>query len=195
MKRIGLLGGSFDPVHVAHTALAQTALTSLNLQQVQLIPAAQPWQRAPLQASPRQRYDMLTLALADLPDLTVNPIEIDRGGLSYTIDTVRALPQDAHYVCLLGADQLQNFCTWRNWQEIAQHLTLAVAARPGASLHAPEALLAWLGHHKRHLETLDFTPMRVSSSQIRRRLAHGQPTEHLLAPSVAAYIAKHHLYR
>ena len=86
MKRIGLLGGSFDPVHVAHVALARNALQTLGLAAVQLIPAANPWQRAALHATGEQRCDMLELAIAGQDGLVVNPIEIERGGPTYTID-------------------------------------------------------------------------------------------------------------
>ena len=195
MKRIGLLGGSFDPVHVAHIALAQNALQSLGLAQVQLIPAANPWQRAALHATAQQRRDMLELAIDGHPGLAVNPIEIDRGGATYTIDTLRALPQDARYVWLLGADQLANFCTWRDWQDIARQVDLAVATRPGTALSAPPALAEHLRSLGRDLQELPFSPMPVSASQIRQRLAQGESTEGLLDPAVTAYIAAHHLYR
>lgn len=195
MKRIGLLGGSFDPVHVAHVALAQTALRALGLAEVQLIPAANPWQRAALRATAGQRLDMLRLAVAGHPGLAVNPVEIERGGATYTIDTLRALPRDAHYVWLLGADQLANFCTWRDWQDIARLVDLAVATRPGTALNAPPALAEHLRILGRELQELPFAPMPVSASQIRQRLAQGESTEGLLAAPVAAYIAAHHLYR
>lgn len=194
MKRIGLLGGSFDPVHLAHIALAQNALQSLGLAEVQLIPAANPWQRAALHATAEQRRDMLQLAIAGHAGLVVNPIEIERGGATYTIDTLRALPQDARYVWLLGTDQLANFCTWRNWQDIASLVDLAVATRPGTKLSAPPALAAHLLSQGRKLQELPFTPMPVSASEIRRRLAQGESTDGMLAAPVAAYIAAHHLY-
>lgn len=195
MKRIGLLGGSFDPVHVAHVALAQCALNELDLEQVQLIPAGNPWQRAELHATGRQRIDMLELATSEAPGLVVNPIEIERAGATYTIDTLRALPKTARYVWLLGADQLANFCTWRDWQEIAKSVDLAVATRPGTALVAPPQLSDWLASQQRSLEELPFIPMAVSASLIRQRLARGESTEGLLAPTVARYIAAHNLYR
>ncbi len=195
MKRIGLLGGSFDPVHVAHIALARSALQALDLAEVQLIPAANPWQRAALHATAQQRRDMLELAIDGHPGLAVNPIEIDRGGATYTIDTLRALPRDARYVWLLGADQLANFCTWRDWQDIARQVDLAVATRPGTALSAPPALAEHLRSLGRDLQELPFSPMPVSASQIRQRLAQGESTEGLLDPAVTAYIAAHHLYR
>ena len=195
MKRIGLLGGSFDPVHVAHVALARNALQTLGLAAVQLIPAANPWQRAALHATGEQRCDMLELAIAGQDGLVVNPIEIERGGPTYTIDTLRALPRDSRYVWLLGADQLANFCTWRNWRDIASLVDLAVATRPGTPLKPPAELSAWLDEHGHRLEELPFAPMAVSASEIRRRLAAGESTDGLLPPAVAAYIAAHQLYR
>ncbi|MFY2610076.1 nicotinate (nicotinamide) nucleotide adenylyltransferase [Achromobacter ruhlandii] len=195
MKRIGLLGGSFDPVHVAHVALAENALRALGLAQVQLIPAANPWQRAALHATADQRRAMLELAIAGHDGLAVNPIELERGGATYTIDTLRALPADARYVWLLGADQLANFCTWQSWREIASLVDLAVATRPGTLLAPPAELADWLRGQGRQLEELPFAPMPVSASQIRERLARGEPTDGLLAAPVAAYIAAHHLYR
>ncbi|MEN4921943.1 nicotinate (nicotinamide) nucleotide adenylyltransferase [Achromobacter spanius] len=195
MKRIGLLGGSFDPVHVAHIALAENALQALGLAQVQLIPAANPWQRAALHASGDARLAMLQLAIAGHPGLVVNPIEIKRGGATYTIDTLRALPQDARYVWLLGADQLANFCTWRDWRDISRLVDLAVATRPGTALSAPPELAHWLASLGHELYELPFAPMPVSASDIRRRLAQGEPTDGLLDAPVAAYIAAHHLYR
>ncbi|WP_459618075.1 nicotinate (nicotinamide) nucleotide adenylyltransferase [Bordetella sp. 2513F-2] len=194
MKRIGLLGGSFDPVHLAHVALALAALRSLDLKQVQLLPAANPWQREPLKAAPQHRLRMLELATADHPDLAVNDMEIARGGPTYTIDTIRALPPAA-YVWLLGTDQLANFCSWREWQEIAARVDLAVATRPGTPLRAPQELERYLAARNRAVEALPFTPMDVSASDIRERLARGDSTGGLLHPDVAAYIATHGLYR
>lgn len=195
MTRVGLLGGSFDPVHVAHIALADNALRALGLAQVQLIPAANPWQRAALRATAVQRRAMLELAIAGHVGLVLNPIELERGGPTYTIDTLRALPADTRHVWLLGADQLANFCTWRDWRDIVRLVDLAVATRPGTPLAPPSELAGWLRGQRRQLEELPFAPMPVSASQIRQRLAQGESTDGLLAAPVAAYIATHHLYR
>lgn len=195
--RIGLLGGSFDPIHLAHLALAQTALTALPLSQVQLLPAANPWQRAPLNAAPEHRLNMIKLAIDGQPNLAVNPIEIERGGATYTIDTLRALPAGARYVWILGADQLVNFCTWHKWQDISTLVELAVATRAGTPLAPPAELTDWLAAQtpERELITLPFTPMAISASDIRDRLKRDDTTEGLLPPQVARYIATHGLYR
>jgi nicotinate-nucleotide adenylyltransferase len=195
VKRVGLLGGSFDPVHQAHLALARAALSELELDQVQFIPAGNPWQRAPLRAAGSHRRRMIELAIAGDPRLAVNPIELERDGPTYTIDTLKALPQDAKYVWLLGADQLANFCTWRQWKEIVRYVDLAVASRPGTSLAAPAELQAWLHDLGRPLLQLPFTPLAISASDIRRRLAGGDSTAGLLPPAVADYIADQGLYQ
>ncbi|GAB3334917.1 nicotinate (nicotinamide) nucleotide adenylyltransferase [Bordetella tumulicola] len=192
-----MLGGSFDPIHLAHLALAQAALTALPLSQVQFLPAANPWQRAPLNAAPAHRLNMIKLAIDGQPNLEVNPIELERGGATYTIDTLRALPAGARYVWILGADQLVNFCTWHKWQDISTLVELAVATRPGTPLAPPAELTGWLAAQtpERALITLPFTPMAVSASDIRDRLKQGDTTEGLLPPQVARYIATHGLYR
>jgi len=193
--KIGLLGGSFDPVHQAHLALAQAALAHCGLDQVQFIPAAAPWQRKPLSASPAHRLAMLHLALLDQPGLSINSIEIERGGPTYTIDTVRALPAGASYYWILGADQLANFCTWHKWREIARSVRLLVAQRPGTPLTPPPELARQLSQDGLALLELPFPAMPVSASDIRIRLAEGAPTDGQLHPAVADYIARHGLYR
>ena len=195
MKRVGLLGGSFDPVHVAHIALAQNALQSLGLAQVQLIPAANPWQRAALNATGEERRAMLDLAIAGHPGPGVNPLAIAPGGGNLPKLPLGGVPEDARYVWLLGADQLANFCTWRSWRDIASLVDLAVATRPGTALSAPPELAQWLQEQGRVLQELPFPPMPVSASEIRRRLSQGESTDGLLDASVAAYIAAHKLYR
>lgn len=194
-KNIGLLGGSFDPVHLAHIDLAEVAWRTLRLDEVQLIPAADPWQRQPLCATSEQRLAMLHISICGRPHLHVNPIEIQRGGKTYTIDTLRQLPSAAAYYWILGADQLQNFCSWHAWREIISLVTLAVAQRPGSPLAAPQALLSELNRHGRRLIELPFEPTPVSASLIRSRIAALEPTEGLLDVAVAQYIEQNGLYR
>jgi nicotinate-nucleotide adenylyltransferase len=194
LNRIGLLGGSFDPVHLAHIALARTALQALGLEQVQLLPAGEPWQRGPLQARPEQRCEMIRLAIANEPGLTLNTMEVDRDGSTYTVDTLRALPAGKRYAWILGADQLANFCSWREWQEIARLVDLAVAVRPGTPLAAPPDLQQYLTQQGRAIEQLPFAAMPVSASDIRQRLAQDLPVDDLLAEPVRRYIKTHRLY-
>ena len=193
--RIGLLGGSFDPVHCAHLALASAVREALGLDQVQLIPAGQPWQRLPLGASPSQRLEMVTLAIKGHTGLTANPIETDRSGPTYTLETLNALPQGPDYFWILGADQLSNFCTWRNWSEIAARVQLVVAQRPGSPLTVPQELSQWLTANQRELIELPFHPLDVSANEIRNRITRGESTSDLIPEVVAQYISEHGLYR
>ena len=191
----GLLGGSFDPVHFAHIELARQALRHLGLDGVTLIPAAQPWQRAALGASSEQRLAMLELAVQGETGLDVSALEIERGGPTYTIDTVLALPSNKDYFWILGADQLANFCTWKQWDDIAEKVELAVAARPGSAMSVPPALREWLTSHARQLHFIPMEPMELSATAIRQRVSSGQAIDGMVHPSVAQYIQRHGLYR
>ncbi|VCU68956.1 Nicotinate-nucleotide adenylyltransferase [Pigmentiphaga humi] len=202
VPHIGLLGGSFDPIHTAHVALALTALEHLQADSVQLIPAAAPWQRQPLAATAEQRAEMAALAVAGHPGLAVNRIEIERGGPSYTVDTLRELTREAReqgrpvrYVWILGADQLANFCTWNDWQEIVALADLAVAARPGAQPEPSAPLTETMRACGSLLHRLPMPEMAVSSSAIRQRLARGESIEGLVPAAVSQYITQHRLYQ
>ncbi|CAM5194485.1 putative nicotinate-nucleotide adenylyltransferase OS=Castellaniella defragrans OX=75697 GN=nadD PE=3 SV=1 [Castellaniella defragrans] len=192
VQSVGLLGGSFDPVHRAHIALAQAALDALALDHVELVPAARPWQRGDLGAAPEHRLNMLRLACADHPRLRVNPIEIERAGATYTLDTLLALPQGPRYTWILGADQLANFCTWHRWRDIVQRVRLAVAQRPGTSLTPPDELAAALPAGS--LCHIPFAAWDVSATAIRESLATGRPVDDMLDPRVLDYIQTHRLY-
>lgn len=194
-ERIGLLGGSFDPVHLAHIALANAALYSLQLHQVQLLPAAQPWQKEQLGAPAAHRIAMLELACAPYYHLVVNPIEIERGGPTYTYDTVSQLPSDNDYFWILGSDQLQNFTSWHYWQRILDHVQLAVAKRPDASLQAPPELEHYLQSQNKVLHHIDFAPTSISATLIRERLQQHQSVASMVPQTVVHYIEQHHLYQ
>lgn len=195
IKRVGLLGGSFDPVHLTHVALAETARQTLGLDQVQMIPAASPWQRGTLAANGTHRLAMLQLATRDLPWIHVNPLELERSGTTYTIDTIRQLPPNIDYYWIMGSDQLENFCSWHRWEEIARRVCLAVALRPGSTLQAPSALQELLSRMARPLTPLPFDPSPVSATAIRQCLADGESTEGLLDVAVAQYIQQNALYQ
>ncbi|WP_323000308.1 nicotinate (nicotinamide) nucleotide adenylyltransferase [Castellaniella sp.] len=193
MPQVGLLGGSFDPVHRAHIALAQAACRALRLAYVELLPAGRPWQRDQLGASAEHRLAMLQLACGDDPHLRINPIELQRPGATYTIDTLEALPPNARYTWILGADQLANFCTWHRWRDILRHVRLAVAQRPGASLTPPAELARALAPGG--LIHIPFPIQDVSASTIRQELAQGALPSSQLDPLVLGYIRTHQLYQ
>jgi len=194
--RIGLLGGSFDPVHTAHIALAKSARSTLDLDQVQLIPAANPWQREPLKASSQHRLAMLDLAIKRCNWLAINTIEIDRGGKTYTVDTLRNLPLHNQYYWIMGSDQLRNFCTWQSWQEITERVVLAVAHRPGSPPQAPRALQRYLDMLGREIVSLPLPVLEISATEIRDQLAQGlTPSNNMLDDDVMTYISTHGLYQ
>ncbi|MFA5522561.1 MAG: nicotinate (nicotinamide) nucleotide adenylyltransferase [Castellaniella sp.] len=193
-SRVGLLGGSFDPVHLAHITIAQAAYTQLHLDEVQLIPAARPWQRSPLQASSEHRLAMLALVCERRDWLRINTLEIERNGPTYTIDTLRALPPDIAYYWILGGDQLRNFCSWHAWQEIAASVQLAVAPRADGLTAIPRALEAHLSSLGRRLIHLELPCQPVSATDIRARIAGRREVAHLLDPAVLDYIREHGLY-
>ena len=190
-RRIGLLGGSFDPVHNAHIALACIALDTLALDELRWVPAGEPWQKTRRITAARHRVAMIELAMAGEPRFKLERCEIDRSGPSYTLDTVRAVRQaepDAQWFLVVGQDQLANLHTWHGWQELLGLVTLTVAARPGAA-KAVDAQV-----QGRAYRVLPLPAMDVAATTIRERVARGQPIDALVPPAVARYIARHNLY-
>lgn len=189
----GLLGGSFDPVHLAHLALARAAREALQLDWVELLPAGEPWQRPALGASSGHRLNMLQIACENESAIRINTIELQRAGPSYTIDTLLQLPRDIKYTWILGSDQLNNFCTWHRWQEIIHIVRLAVALRPGSELDPPAGLLRELPADG--MAIIPFEPSPISATAIRTALAHGKPVANMLDERVLEYVHRHRLYQ
>lgn len=193
-RRVGIFGGSFDPVHNGHVALARLALGYLALDQVVWIPAGHPWQKARRLAPADHRLAMVRAAVADEPRFSVDDCEIRRPGPSYTLDTVRELrarwPWVPEWFLLLGEDQYAGLPTWHGWQDLVQCVTLAVAARD-ARAPVPAGALRAVPHR---LEVLPLPAWPVSSTLVRQRLAAGQDVDDLVPPAVARYIACHRLY-
>ena len=194
-RKIGLFGGSFNPIHNAHLRLALSAWQFLDLAQVQLLPAGQPWQKKPLQVSAENRLAMLRLAIQDMPQLQINTMEIERDGPTYTIDTLKSLPPDANYYWLMGSDQLNNFCTWKAWQEILDYVQLVVVQRPGYQAQVPPELADELRHKNDHLIMMPFDELDISSSEIRQKLLNKQDVSTLVPTAVLDYIKAWGLYQ
>ena len=192
--RIGLFGGSFDPPHRAHLALARVALQTLALDELRWLPAGVPWQKTSRSlSSAEHRLAMLAALLADEPGQVIDDRELRRSGPTYTIDTVRELQAerpDAQWFFILGQDQYGRFDTWRDWPELLSRLTLAVAARDGRTATPPAALVA-VPHR---LEVLPLPRLDMAASDIRARAAAGQPITALVGERVARYIDQHRLY-
>jgi nicotinate-nucleotide adenylyltransferase len=194
-RRIGVFGGSFDPPHLAHLALARAARDALALDELRLLPAGQPWQKAGQALAPAaDREAMLRLLVAGQAGLVVDPRELHRDGPSYTIDTLRELAAEqpgAMLFLVVGADQFARLDTWREAEAILDLATLAVAARAGQSPQPPAAWaqrpLVW--------RELPMPPSAISATEVRRRVAAGAPTAALVGAAVAGYIDQHQLYR
>jgi nicotinate-nucleotide adenylyltransferase len=192
MKRVGVFGGSFDPVHNAHVALAKLALEQFELDEVRWIPVGQPWQKSRRLSDGADREAMVRLAVAGEPRFVVDRTELRRRGISYTLDTVRELAAaepGTEWVLILGQDQYASLHTWRDWRELLAMVTLAIANRPGAE-PAVNAQIAKVPHHMVSLPMMD-----VSSTEVRRRVAAGESIASLVPPAVASYIERRRLYR
>lgn len=190
-ERLGLFGGSFDPVHRAHVALAKGALAELRLDRVLWLPAGQPWQKAGPLTPALHREAMLRLATAGEPRFVIDRRELERAGPSYTVDTVRELRAehpDAQLFLIIGQDQYAGFHTWQGWPDILQQVVLAVANRPGAAPAADPAV-------QRHRHQVVPLPMHdIAATDIRQRVSRGEGIDHLVPTEVARYIDLHGLY-
>jgi nicotinate-nucleotide adenylyltransferase len=192
MKRVGLFGGSFVPVHNTHVALARLALEQLHLDEVRWIPAGQPWQKTRVLASGADREAMVRLAIAGEPRFTLDRIELRRHGVTFTLDTVRLLAAAepaSEWFLILGQDQYATLHTWRDWRELVALVTLAIANRPDAE-PTVNAHIAKMPHQIVMLPMMD-----VSSTEVRRRVAAGEPIADLVPDAVARYIERRQLYR
>ena len=206
-----LLGGSFDPVHNGHLGLASRFGALLQPDALRLIPAGRPWQKPGLRTPADDRVAMLELAFANWPlPVEVDRQEIEREGASYTVDTLRALRaelgDEASLALAMGADQLQNLHTWRDWQRLFDHAHLCVASRPGSALQAaPEvgkefarraataAQIRGAPHGLAYVD--DQLAFDVSATALREALRTGKPAGGMLPAPVLDYIQQHHLYR
>ena len=190
--RIGLFGGSFDPVHVAHLALAHSALEQLALDELRWLPTAHSWQKREAPSPADDREAMLRIAIAGEPRFVLDARELRRAGPGYTLDTVRELQAErpgARWFLIIGQDQFEGLHTWHDWPELLARVTLAVAQRPGppGTVH-PQVRQA--------AQAPVLLPMMaVSSTEVRRRAAAGESLATLVPPGVARYIEDHRLYR
>ena len=191
-RRLGLFGGTFDPPHVAHLALARASLYHLGLDAVHWVVAGQPWQKARAITPAPHREAMVRAAIAGEPRFVLDRSELERDGPSYTIDTVRTLRAahpGAEWFLILGADQHAGLPSWHAWRELLGLVTLAVAQRPGAS-PVTDVELA-----RQAYRPVPLPPLDISATEIRERAARGLPLDGRVPPAVASYIDQHGLYR
>ena len=196
--RLGIYGGSFDPVQNAHLAVASACQRQAHLDAVWFTPTAiQPLKRTGPRASNSHRVELLRLAIKEEPTWRVCTIEIDRGGLSYTVDTLRQIHEDlpdADLFFLFGADALYDVAKWKEPQEIF-HLATPLVVRRDAQSTPDFDQLKQLCTEGTQPKLIEMPAMDVSSSEIRRRVAGGKTIDSLVPDAVAEFIAQHDLYR
>ena len=199
MPRIGLFGGTFDPIHNGHLHIARSFADELDLESVILLPAGDPYHKTTPRTAAHHRLAMAEIAAQADSRLAVSDCDIVRQGAPYTHDTVQIFRQHfpaAELWLLIGMDSLLQLHTWHRWQNLVRQCRIAAAPRPGSSLaQAPAPLQSWLAEAlpQGRLHILQTEPLSISSSQIRQQLT----TEHTspdIPPAVLGYIRQHQLY-
>jgi nicotinate-nucleotide adenylyltransferase len=185
---IGLFGGSFDPVHNGHLIVGQVAAEALGLETLRFVPAReQPFKQGLHGASAADRVAMLELAVAGTPGLSIEPIELERAGPSYTVDTLRALharEPGIELVLLLGADAAVDLPAWREAGEIPRLARVVVFARPGSTVPSLPSISC----------TVQVPAIDISATGIRQRVREGRSIRHWVPDPVAEYVLSHRLY-
>lgn len=188
--RIGVMGGTFDPIHHGHLVAASEVAHSFDLDEVVFVPTGEPWQKQNVSDS-EHRYLMTVIATASNPDFTVSRVDIDRDGPTYTIDTLRDLQEqrpEAELFFITGADAVAQILSWRDHDELWDLAHFVAVSRPGHVLSTD-------GLPTANVSQLEVPALSISSTACRARVSDGQPVWYLVPDGVVQYIAKHHLYR
>lgn len=190
-ERIGIFGGTFDPPHVGHLVVAVNVRHALALDRILMVVANVPWQKTGTRAiSPAdQRYAMVVAATHDVAGLEPSDIELQRGGNSYTADTLTTLRHenpDAAYFVIVGADAATGLATWERIDEVRAMATIVVVDRPGETFDS---------HHEAGIQRISSPRLEVSSSDLRARVVDGRPLDFLVPPAVIKCIDEFGLYR
>ncbi len=184
------MGGTFDPIHHGHLVAASEVAQSFDLDEVVFVPTGEPWQKSGVSLG-EHRYLMTVIATASNPRFTVSRVDIDRGGPTYTIDTLRDLKADrpdAEFFFITGADALAQILSWRDHDELWDLAHFVAVSRPGHVLSTD-------GLPTDDVSQLEIPALAISSTDCRDRVQRGNPVWYLVPDGVVQYIAKHHLYR
>ncbi|MBT2400930.1 nicotinate-nucleotide adenylyltransferase [Streptomyces sp. ISL-100] len=191
-RRLGVMGGTFDPIHHGHLVAASEVAAQFHLDEVVFVPTGQPWQKSHKHVSPAEdRYLMTVIATASNPQFSVSRIDIDRGGPTYTIDTLRDLRElnsDSDLFFITGADALAQILTWRDAEELFSLSHFIGVTRPGHDLTDD-------GLPKGGVSLVEVPALAISSTDCRARVAAGEPVWYLVPDGVVRYIDKRALYR
>ena len=195
-RRIGVMGGTFDPIHHGHLVTAEEARWQFGLDRVVFVPTGQPWQK-PVGVSPAEdRYQMTVIATASNPTFTVSRLEIDYQGPTYTVDTLRRLraeqPEGTRLLFITGADAVLQILTWREPDQVLALAEFIAATRPGFDL---ERLIGQVPGAAGRVHRIEIPALAISSSDLRSRVARGAPVQYLVPDEVARYIHDHALYQ
>lgn len=198
-RRLGVMGGTFDPIHHGHLVAASEVADRFALDEVIFVPTGQPWQKDDRDVSPAEdRYLMTVIATASNPRFSVSRVDIDRGKVTYTVDTLRDLRAqhpDAELYFITGADALESILSWQDWEELFALAKFVGVSRPGYELHT-EHLASHLERLPRDAVTLIEIPaLAISSTECRRRASEHRPVWYLVPDGVVQYISKRNLYR
>ena len=199
MRDIGVIGGTFDPVHSGHLRVAGEARTRLGLGEVLFVPAGQPWLKEPRSISPApHRLEMLRLALGPTPYFKLSTVDIDRPGPTYSVDTIADLREqlgvEARLFFILGWDCMAELPSWKDAARIVEMCHLVAVPRPGSATPDMALLEASLPGISGKLTLLDMPPIDISATDIRDRVAHGLSIHNLVPQAVERYIGEEGLY-
>ncbi len=184
------MGGTFDPIHHGHLVAASEVAQSFELDEVVFVPTGQPWMKTGVSPA-EDRYLMTVIATASNPRFTVSRVDIDRGGPTYTIDTLRdlrALRPDAELFFISGADAVAQIMEWKDIDELWGLAHFVAVSRPGHDLSIR-------GLPEQGVNSLEVPALAISSTDCRQRVSRGFPVWYLVPDGVVQYISKHHLYR
>jgi nicotinate-nucleotide adenylyltransferase len=201
LVRVGILGGTFDPVHLGHVAIARAAREELELDLVLFVPAGLPWRKTRLITAAEHRLAMLRLAIGGDHGFGISDIELKRPGPTYTADTLDALAGerlDDEFWFIVGADALADLPNWKDPERIVEHAILAVSDREGANIDeaiAAIAAIAPVPALSDRIVRFAMPEIDVSSTEVRSCVRHRQPIDELVPPAVATYITARGLYR
>lgn len=188
-RRIGVMGGTFDPIHNGHLVAASEVVSAMQLDEVLFVPTGKPWQKQ--EVSPAEhRYLMSVVATASNPQFKVSRVDVDRPGFTYTVDTLNDLNlqfPDADLFFISGADAIAQIIAWKDIESVWDLAHFVAVSRPGHKLKLPKA-------PQGAISELEVPALSISSTDVRQRVADGKPIWYLVPDGVVQYISKHHLY-
>ena len=198
VRRLGVMGGTFDPIHHGHLVAASEVQSYFDLDEVIFVPTGQPWQKSERKVSPAEdRYLMTVIATASNPRFSVSRVDIDRGGPTYTKDTLRdlrALDPNTDLYFITGADALASILSWQNWEEMFSIANFVGVSRPGYELNGEHIATAMRELPAEALRLVEVPALAISSTDCRKRAEEGRPIWYLVPDGVVQYVNKRKLY-